>query len=95
MQPYFLVGAGLIRPHTSSNLTNIDFKNNSLGYDMGAGVNGYFSRHVGVRGDVRLFHALQDLDVPIVGGIATQIFDQRRSWTSGGPASACHCGISR
>jgi opacity protein-like surface antigen len=75
VQPYFLIGAGLIRPHTSSNLTNFDFKNNLLGYDIGAGVNGYFSRHVGVRGDLRHFHALQDLDVPLVGGIATQIFD--------------------
>ena len=57
VQPYVLVGAGLIRPHSSSNLTNFDLKNNSLGYDLGAGVNGYFSRHVGVRGDIRHFDA--------------------------------------
>ena len=76
VQPYFLVGAGLIRPHTSSSvLTNFDFKNNLLGYDIGGGVHGYFSKHVGVRGDIRLFHALQDFDVPIIGGIADQFFD--------------------
>ena len=74
VQPYFLVGAGLIRPHSSFNLTKLDTKNNSLGYDLGAGVHGYFSRHVGVRGDVRRFHTLQDVDVPIVGNIASQIF---------------------
>ena len=60
VQPYFLVGAGLIRPHASSDITKFDTSNNSLGYDLGAGVNGYFSRHVGIRGDVRRFHALQD-----------------------------------
>jgi outer membrane protein W len=75
VQPYFLVGAGLMRPHTSSSsLTNFDFENNLLGYDIGAGVHGYFSAHVGVRGDVRKFHALQDFDVPLLGGIANQIF---------------------
>jgi hypothetical protein len=74
VQPYFLVGAGLIRPHSSFNLTNFDTQNNSLGYDMGAGVNGYFSRHVGVRGDVRRFHTFQDVDFPVLGNIVSQIF---------------------
>lgn len=74
VQPYVLVGVGLIRPHTSSNLTNFDFKNNSLGWDIGAGVNGYFSKHVGVRGDIRRFHTLQDVDIPVLGNIANQIF---------------------
>src|SRR4029078_12907715 len=58
VQPYVLVGAGLIRPHSSSNVLNFDFKNNSLGYDIGGGVNGHFSRHVGVRGDIRHFTQL-------------------------------------
>lgn len=74
VRPYVLVGAGLIRPHTSSNLANFDFKNNSLGYDIGAGVNGYFSRHVGVRGDIRRFHTLQNVDIPVLGGIANELF---------------------
>ena len=73
VQPYFLVGAGLIRPHASVDLTKFSIDNNSLGYDLGAGVNGYFSRHVGIRGDVRHFHALQDLDT-VFGEIAGQIF---------------------
>jgi len=73
VQPYFLVGAGLIRPHASIDLTKFSIDNNSLGYDLGGGVNGYFSRHVGIRGDVRHFHALQDLDT-VFGEIAGQIF---------------------
>ena len=78
VQPYFLVGAGLIRPHSSFNVTSFDTKNNSLGWDMGAGVNGYFSRHVGVRGDVRRFKTLQDVNVPLLGNIASQIFTQQK-----------------
>lgn len=78
VQPYFLVGAGLIRPHASSDLRKFDTKNNSLGYDLGAGVNGYFSRHVGIRGDVRRFHALQDMNIPLLGDIVDQIFVTRK-----------------
>ena len=74
VQPYVLVGAGLIRPHASFDLTKFTTENNSLGYDLGAGVNGYFSRHVGVRGDVRRFKTLQDVNVPLLGNIASQIF---------------------
>ena len=93
VQPYFLVGAGLIRPHASFDLTKFTTENNSLGYDLGAGVNGYFSRHVGVRGDVRRFHTLQDVNVPLLGNIASQVFTSRRSWTSGGRASAVSAAV--
>ncbi|MEO8258706.1 MAG: outer membrane beta-barrel protein [Acidobacteriota bacterium] len=78
VQPYVLAGAGLIRPHASSDLRKFDTKNNSLGYDLGAGVNGYVSRHVGIRGDIRRFHTLQDVDIPLLGDIATQIFETRK-----------------
>ena len=75
-------------------MRKFDTKNNSLGYDLGAGVNGYFSRHVGIRGDVRRFHALQDLDTGARRDRGSDI-RRRRSWTSGGPASACRCDSSR
>jgi len=64
VQPYTLFGFGLMR--TSLNIA--DFTKNSFGYDLGAGVTGYFSRHVGIRGDVRRFQTLQD--VPVLGSIA-------------------------
>jgi hypothetical protein len=78
VQPYVLVGAGLIRPHASSDIRKFDTKNNSLGYDLGAGVNGYATKHVGIRGDIRRFHTLQDVDIPLLGDIATQIFETRK-----------------
>ena len=33
-----------------------------IGWDIGAGVIAFFSRHVGVRGDIRYFHSSQLLD---------------------------------
>ena len=63
VQPYALVGIGLIRSHVSLNPTQISSTNNALGYDLGGGLNLYFSRGVGVRGDIRRFHTFQDVDV--------------------------------
>ena len=73
VQPYVLVGAGLVRSHVSVSLSQFSADNNSLGYDIGGGVNGYVTRHVGIRGDVRHFHTLQTLDVPLFD-VATQVF---------------------
>jgi opacity protein-like surface antigen len=61
VQPYVLIGAGLVRTRTSINPLEFNGDGNSLGYDLGGGINGYFSSHVGVRGDVRHLHTLQDV----------------------------------
>jgi outer membrane protein W len=66
------VGLGLMR--TSLNIT--DFTNNSLGYDLGGGVNGYFSRHVGIRGDIRRFQTMQD--VPFLGALSSTVLSSRK-----------------
>jgi len=73
VQPYVLVGAGLVRSHVAVSVSQFSADNNSLGYDIGGGVNGYVTRHVGIRGDVRHFHTLQTLDVPLFD-VATQVF---------------------
>lgn len=80
VQPYVLVGLGLIRPHTSLNLAPVieDFDKNSVGYDMGGGVNIYASRHVGVRGDVRHLRTLQD--VPILGDVSLLANEKLDFW---------------
>jgi opacity protein-like surface antigen len=62
VQPYVVGGMGLVRPHVSLNPTNSS-DNNALGYDLGGGVNIFFVKHVGVRGDLRHFHTLQDVGV--------------------------------
>jgi opacity protein-like surface antigen len=70
VQPYVLVGLGVIRPHTSLTLGDSDFDKYALGYDIGGGVNGFFSKHVGVRGDIREMHTLQN--IPFLGSVNNQ-----------------------
>ena len=65
VQPYGLAGLGLIRtaaefgPLAGSN----EEQDNSIGYDLGGGVIVMFGRNVGIRGDIRYFHALQVTDL--------------------------------
>ncbi len=64
VQPYVLAGAGLIK--TKVELTTaglLEDDNNHFGWDVGGGVIGFFSRHVGVRGDIRYFHSVNTLSV--------------------------------
>jgi opacity protein-like surface antigen len=69
IQPYALIGIGLIRVGLKQ-IT--DFDKNTFGYDLGGGVHIYFSRHVGVRGDIRHLRTAQD--VPILSTLTNQIF---------------------
>jgi opacity protein-like surface antigen len=76
VQPYALVGIGLIRPHVSLNPTQVGEKN-GLGYDVGGGVNVFPSKHLGVRGDIRHFHTFTDVTVPLLG---TTITNEKLNW---------------
>ena len=70
VRPYFVVGVGLIRPHVSSlvgSVTDLDAGKNSLGYDLGGGLTGMFG-HVGIRGDLRRFKTLENIDLLIFTG---------------------------
>ena len=61
VQPYGVVGLGLVRPHGQLNASSLASDQNTLGWDIGGGVNIFFARHVGVRGDVRHLRTLQDI----------------------------------
>jgi opacity protein-like surface antigen len=53
-RPYVTGGVGLIRTQFDSGpLLDISVANNDFGWNLGAGVMGYFNDHVGVRADVR------------------------------------------
>ena len=70
VRPYFVVGMGLVRSHVSSlvgSVTALDEGENSLGYNLGGGVTGMFGR-VGIRGDLRRFRTLQNIDLLIFTG---------------------------
>jgi len=63
-RPYVLVGVGLIKTHAELAPANLlDTDNNHFGWNVGGGLMGFFGEHVGVRGDIRYFHAFQDLSV--------------------------------
>jgi opacity protein-like surface antigen len=64
VQPYVLAGVGLIRSHVSLNPTATGAQtSNAFGYDLGGGINGFFSRSVGIRGDLRHFHTFQEVPI--------------------------------
>ena len=69
VRPYAVAGIGLIRPHVSSLASSVtSFSNNSFGYDFGGGLTILFGGHVGIRGDLRRFHSMQDVDLLIFSG---------------------------
>jgi len=64
VQPYGVIGLGLIKTNVEFSTEDLlDFDNNHLGWDIGGGVIVFLGRHVGVRGDLRYFHAFRDLEI--------------------------------
>lgn len=62
IRPYVVGGAGLIRSQIDGGtIARVSSSNNMFGWDAGGGVMGYFSDHVGLRGDVRYLRAISDL----------------------------------
>lgn len=62
IRPYASAGLGLIRQRVEGFGNLLEFSRNNLGYNVGAGVMVFFSRHAGVRGDFRYFRSFQDSD---------------------------------
>ena len=64
VRPFVTGGLGLIRTQVDG-LNNIDASNNMAGWNLGAGVMGYFNDHVGLRGDVRYLRSFEDTNTGI------------------------------
>jgi hypothetical protein len=61
IRPYGVIGIGLIRTVTSGGLlATAPTSNNDFGISGGLGVMGFFSPHVGIRGDVRYFRTMNE-----------------------------------
>ena len=71
VQPFGLVGVGVLRMHTEFTAAAATHTENKIGWDAGFGVI-VFLGHVGIRGDIRRFSALGDSDYlrSITGGDA-------------------------
>ncbi len=65
VQPYGIIGLGLIRPHATFNAASLALNKNALGYDIGGGINIFLTHGFGVRGDIRHIHSFQSLTLGI------------------------------
>jgi opacity protein-like surface antigen len=63
IRPYVVGGAGLLRTHVveASGFFE-DLNSNDFGFNIGGGVNGFFTDNIGIRGDIRYFRAFADDD---------------------------------
>jgi opacity protein-like surface antigen len=66
LRPYVLAGLGVIRPHVST--AGVSADKNALGFDLGGGATVSIAPHVGIRGDIRHLHTMQDVNVLIFTG---------------------------
>ena len=67
VRPYGTAGFGLIK--TRVELTPgsiISGSNNHFGWNIGGGLMVLIGKHLGIRGELRRFHAFQDLSVPLL-----------------------------
>ena len=61
VRPYLTGGLGMIQTKIASDITGIpDTDNKDFGFNVGGGLMGYFSDHIGLRGDLRYFRAFSD-----------------------------------
>jgi hypothetical protein len=67
VRPYVGGGVGLINQHVSTPTGVGEFSENDFGFDIGAGIMGYFGDHIGLRGDVRYFRSFQNTEANLVG----------------------------
>jgi len=67
VRPFVTGGLGLIRTQIDGGtLAKVSSSNNQLGWNLGAGVMGYFNDHVGLRGDLRYY---RDVNGDVVNNI--------------------------
>jgi opacity protein-like surface antigen len=60
IRPYVSGGAGLIRSRIDDPTDLFSISSNDFGMNVGAGLHGFFTDNVGIRGDIRYFRSLRD-----------------------------------
>jgi hypothetical protein len=65
VRPFVSGGLGLIRSQQNNvgDFSSFSQIRNDVGYELGAGMMGFFNQHVGLRGDARYLRTLQDVNV--------------------------------
>jgi opacity protein-like surface antigen len=67
IRPFASIGVGLINRNVDSTVPSASFSSNDFGYDVGAGVMGYFADHIGLRAGVQYFRNFQRTGSNIIG----------------------------
>jgi opacity protein-like surface antigen len=66
VRPYVSGGVGLLRTQIDGGtIAQVSSSNNMFGWNLGAGVMGYFADHFGLRGDVRYMRGFKDLNTGV------------------------------
>jgi opacity protein-like surface antigen len=74
VRPYASIGIGLIKTRVEFSPSSVlDSASNHFGWNVGGGLMIFPSPHVGVRGEIRYFHAFQDLEVLGIGLGSTKL----------------------
>ena len=61
VRPYLTAGLGLLRTQIDGGtIARVSSSNNDLGWNAGGGVMGFFSDHVGMRGDIRYLRNIEN-----------------------------------
>jgi opacity protein-like surface antigen len=65
VQPYWLIGLGLMKTHVEFATSSVLGENseNNFAWDTAGGLMVFFGRSVGIRGEIRHYHAFQDLEI--------------------------------
>lgn len=63
VQPYGLVGVGVIRTEVENRIAGSSDSQNQVGWSIGGGLILFVQRHVGLKGDIRYYHSFQTLDL--------------------------------
>jgi opacity protein-like surface antigen len=63
VQPYGLAGIGLIRTSIEDRVAGTSEDENQIGWTVGGGLIVFLSQHVGLKGDVRYYHAFNALEL--------------------------------
>jgi opacity protein-like surface antigen len=63
VQPYGLVGVGVIRTSVEDLVAESTETESQIGWTIGGGLLVYFHRHFGIKGDVRYYHSFEVMDL--------------------------------
>jgi opacity protein-like surface antigen len=75
IRPYGSAGLGLVRSRVDGGDFFDDLSSNDFGLNVGAGVHGFFTDSIGIRGDIRYFRSLTDNEPDDEFDLALSDFD--------------------